>query len=39
MFTLLKIKSELRSLGIAKSFLKMFVKKEDSLFCSNSPKA
>ena len=38
MFTLLKIKSELRSLGLARSFLRMFVKKEDSLSCSNSPK-
>ena len=38
MFTLLKIKSELRSLGIARNFLRMFVKKEDSLSCSNSPK-
>ena len=38
MFTFLKIKSELRSLGIARSFLRMFVKREDSLSCSNSPK-
>ena len=38
MFTLPKIKSELRSLGLARSFLRMFVKKEDSLSCSNSPK-